>query len=165
MHRRKFLAALGGSAALPYTSISWPSALPALATGGDISFAAARLERAFEFYRGLDLHHEERLADFLYHSGIVTHLGLTAYLIEQGVTDDWCRQNIRLDVRKALWLANSLDLGIHCQRTSHLAQILSPYGKWRRPIAVDLPKPGRLDRAHATSDIKQLLEHVHGRLA
>jgi hypothetical protein len=28
-----------------------------------------------------------------------------------------------------------------------------------------LPKPGRLDRAHATSDIKQLLEHVHGRLA
>lgn len=165
MHRRKFIAGLVGSATLPYTSMAWPSTLPDTALRADRTFAAARLTRAFEFYQGLDLHREEQIPDFLYHSGIVTHLGLTAYLLDHGITDDWCRQNIRLDVGKALCLANRLDLEMHCQRTENLAQILSPYGQWRRPIEIDLPKPFQIDRVQAVRDIRQLLDHVHGRLA
>src|SRR3546814_19235265 len=64
-------------------------------------YAAARFRNAREFMGGLEAHALQDHESFLYSAGIVTQLGLTAYLFGKGLTDDWCRERIGLDVEKA----------------------------------------------------------------
>src|SRR3546814_15247385 len=49
--------------------------------------AAARFVRAQEFAAGLYRYVGGDVGDFLYHAGIVSHLGLTAYLFNRGLDD------------------------------------------------------------------------------
>src|SRR3546814_1536310 len=79
-------------------------------------YAAARFRNAREFMGGLEAHALQDHESFLYSAGIVTQLGLTAYLFGKGLTDDWCRERIGLDVEKALAFANHLGLGCNCPR-------------------------------------------------
>ena len=59
---------------------------------------ADRFERAQEFYQGVaaGLYRDPR--DLLYQAGIVAQLGIGAYLLDLGASDDWCRQRIGLFV-------------------------------------------------------------------
>src|SRR3546814_15189196 len=88
---------------------------------------------------GLEAHALQDHESFLYSAGIVTQLGLTAYLFGKGLTDDWCRERIGLDVEKALAFANHLGLGCNCPRIAVLVQLLGNYGQWRKPSVADLP--------------------------
>src|SRR3546814_18554114 len=82
---------------------------------------------------GLEAHALQDHESFLYSAGIVTQLGLTAYLFGKGLTDDWCRERIGLDVEQALAFANHLGLGCNCPRIAVLVQLLGNYGQWRNP--------------------------------
>src|SRR3546814_12449498 len=88
---------------------------------------------------GLEAHALQDHESFLYSAGIVTQLGLTAYLFGKGLTDDWCRERIGLDVEKALAFANHLGLGCNCTRIAVLVHLLGNYGQWRQPSVPDLP--------------------------
>src|SRR3546814_19338307 len=91
--------------------------------------AASRCVRAQEFAAGLYLYVGGDVGDFLYHAGIVSHLGLTAYLFNRGLDDAWCRDRLGLDVAKTLAFANHLGLGCDCNRMAELAALLGPYGQ------------------------------------
>src|SRR3546814_610197 len=88
--------------------------------------AAARFVRAQEFAAGLYRYVGGDVGDFLYHAGIVSHLGLTAYLFNRGLDDAWCRDRLGLDVAKTLAFANHLGLGCDCNRMAELAALLGP---------------------------------------
>src|SRR3546814_12716200 len=79
------------------------------------------------------------LTDFLYGGGVVARLGIGAYLLDLGASDDWCRQRIGLFVDKALAIANEAGLYHRDPAMLELAGLLSPYGQWRGPFAADLP--------------------------
>ncbi|WP_156419781.1 MULTISPECIES: hypothetical protein [unclassified Sphingopyxis] len=126
---------------------------------------ADRFERAEEFYRGLaaGLYRDPR--DRLYQAGIVAQLGIGAYLLELGASDDWCRQRIGLFIDKGLAIANQAGLNHRQPDMVHLAQLLSPYGKWRGPFAADLPTIGAIDPLRVSATLDDLLEAVRRRLA
>ena len=126
--------------------------------------AASRFARAREFASGLDPHVAGNVGDFLYRAGIVSQLGVTAYLFDQGLDDAWCRKHIGLDVAKALAFANHLGLGCDCDRIAELARLLSPYGRWRRPSAADLPDAAILSPSATAIDVARLLERVEQRM-
>jgi hypothetical protein len=122
--------------------------------------ASARFERALEFKNGLERHVAGNQADFLYHAGIVSQLGLTAYLFGHGITDDWCRERIGLNVEKALAFANHLGLGCNCPRIAVLVQLLGNYGQWRMPFLPELPDVSRLQTGPLTKDVIRLIDQV-----
>src|SRR3546814_7017053 len=101
-------------------------------------YAAARFRNAREFMGGLEAHALQDHESFLYSAGIVTQLGLTAYLFGKGLTDDWCRERIGLDVEKALAFAHHLGLGCNCPRIAVLVQLLGNYGQWRKPSVAEI---------------------------
>src|SRR3546814_3737572 len=125
MDRREFLgSSLGATAVVPNLL------LPAFLSPESISrnipddYAAARFRNAREFMGGLEAHALQDHESFLYSAGIVTQLGLTAYLFGKGLTDDWCRDRIGLDVEKALAFANHLGLGRSEEHTSELLSLM-----------------------------------------
>jgi hypothetical protein len=126
---------------------------------------ADRFERAEEFYRGLaaGLYRDPR--DLLYQAGIVAQLGIGAYLLELGASDDWCRQRIGLFVDKGLAIANQAGLDHRQGDMVQLARLLSPYGQWRGPFAADLPTIGAIDPLRVSATLEELLDVVRRRLA
>jgi hypothetical protein len=126
---------------------------------------ADRFERAEEFYRGIaaGLYRDPR--DLLYQAGIVAQLGIGAYLLELGASDDWCRQRIGLFVDKALAIANEAGLNHRQPDMLELARLLSPYGQWRGPLAADMPMTAAIDRLRVSATLNDLLGTVRGRLA
>lgn len=126
---------------------------------------ADRFERAEEFYRGVaaGLYRDPR--DLLYQAGIVAQLGIGAYLLELGASDDWCRQRIGLFVDKGLAIANQAGLDHRQLDMVQLAQLLSPYGQWRGPFATDLPTIGTIDPLRVSATLEELLDVVRRRLA
>ena len=135
----------------------WARALPGC--------GADRFERAEEFYRGLaaGLYRDPR--DLLYQAGIVAQLGIGAYLLELGASDDWCRQRIGLFVDKALAIANQTGLNHLQPDMAELAQLLSPYGQWRGPFAADLPAIETINTSRVSATLDGLLGTVRRRLA
>jgi len=134
----------------------WARALPGC--------GADRFERAEEFYRGLaaGLYRDPR--DLLYQAGIVAQLGIGAYLLELGASDDWCRQRIGLFVDKALAIANQTGLNHLQPDMAELAQLLSPYGQWRGPFGTDLPSIEAIDPLRVSATLEDLLVTVRRRL-
>ena len=126
---------------------------------------ADRLERAEQFYRGVaaGLYRDPR--DLLYQAGIVAQLGIGAYLLELGASDDWCRQRIGLFVDKALTIANDVGLNHRQPDMIELADLLSPYGQWRGPFAADLPTTAAIDALRVSATLNDLLVTVRRRLA
>src|SRR3546814_9421346 len=106
---------------------------------------------------GLEAHALQYHESFLYSAGIVTQLGLTAYLFGKGLTDDWCRERIGLDVEKALAFANHLGLGCNYPRIAVLVQLLGNYGQWRKPSVADLPDVSSLRSEEHTSELQSLM--------
>src|SRR3546814_20123379 len=92
--------------------------------------AAARFVRAQEFAAGLYRYVGGDVGDFLYHAGIVSHLGLTSYLFNRGLDDAWCRDRPGLDVAKSLAFANHHGLGCACNRLGDLAAFVGLLGRW-----------------------------------
>lgn len=126
---------------------------------------ADRLERAEEFYRGVaaGLYRDPR--DLLYQAGIVAQLGIGAYLLELGASDDWCRQRIGLFIDKALAIANQAGLNHGHPDMVELAELLSPYGQWRVPFAAELPTTAAIDGVRVSATLNDLLGSVRRRLA
>ena len=126
---------------------------------------ADRFERAEEFYRGLSagLYRDPR--DRLYQAGIVAQLGIGAYLLELGASDDWCRQRIGLFIDKGLAIANQAGLNHRQPDMAQLARLLSPYGQWRAPYAADLPAIGAIDSLRVSATLADLLEAVRHQLS
>lgn len=127
---------------------------------GHVGAGAHRYERAEEFFRGLaaGLYRDPR--DILYQAGIVAQLGITAFLLERGVSDDWCRQQLGLHVDRALAIANRLGLDHRRPEMLALAGHLSPYGVWRQPGAAELPKTVPLDPRAVSAALRNLLVSV-----
>lgn len=125
---------------------------------------ADRFQRAEEFYRGVaaGLYRDPR--DLLYQAGIVAQLGIGAYLLELGVSDDWCRQRIGLFVDKGLAIANQAGLNHLQPDMVQLARLLSPYGQWRGPYAADPPTIGAIDPLRVSATLAELLEAVRHQL-
>lgn len=162
LSRRRLMAAGGGillAGALP-TGVSM-SALGRARIGAGWH----RYERAEEFYRGVSAGHYRDTRDLLYQAGIVAQLGVGAYLLELGVTDDWCRKRIGLFVDKGLAIANEAGLDHRHPDMDRLAQLLSPYGQWRDPFPSELPKIGEIDVERVSATLEDLLETVRRRLA
>lgn len=126
---------------------------------------ADRFKRAEEFYRGVaaGLYRDPR--DLLYQAGIVTQLGIGAYLLELGASDDWCRQRIGHFVDKGLAIANQAGLNHRQPDMAQLARLLSPYGQWRGPYAADLPAIGAIDSPRVSATLADLLEAVRHQLS
>lgn len=165
MERRALLVGIATSA---ISAPTWPQLIPAgnsRRPRPPDDPAAARFARAREFASGLDRRVVGNVGDFLYHAGIVSQLGVTAYLFDQGLDDAWCREHVGLDVVKALAFANHLGLGCDCDRIAELARLLSPYGYWRRPFAADVPDVAMLSPSTAATDVARLLERVEQRMA
>ena len=126
---------------------------------------ADRFERAQEFYQGVaaGLYRDPR--DLLYQAGIVAQLGIGAYLLDLGASDDWCQQRIGLFVDKALAIANGAGLDHRQPDMLELARLLSPYGQWRGPFAADLPMTAAIDELRVSATLNDLLAKVRRRLA
>ena len=126
---------------------------------------ADRFERAEEFYRNVaaGLYRDPR--DLLYQAGIVAQLGIGAYLLELGASDDWCRQRIGLFVDKALAIANEAGLNHRHPAMLELAGLLSPYGQWRGPFAADRSAIETIDASRVSATLNGLLGTVRRRLA
>src|SRR3546814_14352506 len=101
--------------------------------------AAARFVRAQEVAAGLYRYVGGDVGDFLYHAGIVSHLGLTAYLFNRGLDDAWCRDRLGLDVAKTLAFAHHLGLGCDCNRMAELAALLD-----RKSVVLGTSGSGRV---------------------
>lgn len=159
MERRKLLGSFFGAALVPQECYATKSLLPGK-TSELTEHAADRLERAKEFMHGLHLHIDGDPPDFLYQAGIVTQLGLTAFLFEKGLTDDWCKTQIGMDIEKALLAANRFGLELNCGRMGEFTRLLGPYGRWRRPFSAELPDPGVIQVGQASEDVRRMMEHI-----
>lgn len=127
---------------------------------GHAGAGAHRYERAQEFFQGLAAGLYRHPHDLLYQAGIVAQLGITAFLLERGAPDEWCRQHIGLYVDKGLAIANGWGLDHRRPEMLALARLLSPYGLWRQPGAVDLPEPVLLDPREVSAALGDLLASV-----
>src|SRR3546814_20326739 len=94
--------------------------------------------------------------DLLYQAGIVAQLGIGAYLLDLGASDDWCRQRIGLFVDKALAIANEAGLYHRDPAMLELAGLLSPYGPWRGPFAAALPAIATINTSRVSAALEGL---------
>lgn len=129
----------------------------------DRELALDRYARAQEFMDGLDYGAFDYV-DFLYRAGIVAQLGLTAFLFSKGLDDDWCRRQMGMDVAKGLRFANHLGLNCDCPRIAALTQTLGNYGRWRRPVTVEIPMPDLLYPKPSAEDVRNLMRWVQNEL-
>ncbi|WP_443477967.1 hypothetical protein ACLIMP_00045 [Novosphingobium aerophilum] len=101
------------------------------------SLSRARARRAEEFMGSMapdapfDWHY------FLYTSGIVAQLSLSAHLLDVGFPDTWCARHVGLHVDRSLAYANVTGFGYDCAETARLMQVLSPYWKWNRRDVIE----------------------------
>jgi hypothetical protein len=145
--RRSLLGALAivPVAALPDAAVgaSWDataSALPDAPSDTRVPLRRSREGRSLSRFR---YHNAERFftsveqglfqqrCDEFYHTGIVLQLGLSSHLLDVGFDDAWCARHLGLDVAKSLACAEATGLDHDSASLARLAEILSPYGKWR----------------------------------
>lgn len=111
-----------------------------------------RLRRAEEFMSSLA---SVDWFDFLYHSGIVVQLSLSSHLLDVGFPDTWCARHVGLHVARSLAYANATGFGHDCDRTSRLAQVLTPYWKWNRRHLIGDSRPS--DAGFKAAEVQALL--------
>ncbi|SPU54917.1 Uncharacterised protein [Brevundimonas vesicularis] len=83
-------------------------------------------------------------AQSAYHSAIAIELGLKAYLLHRGFSDDWTRVWLRHDLTKALRCVRMLGFEGVPDGITELATVLGPLygsGALRTGIKPDLPLP------------------------
>lgn len=161
LSRRRLMAAGGGI----LLAGALPTGVPVSVWGrAHIGAGWHRYERAEEFYRGVSAGHYRDTRDLLYQAGIVAQLGVGAYLLDLGASDDWCRERIGLFVDRGLAIANEAGLDHRQPDMVRLAQLLSPYGQWRAPFPFELPKIEVIDAERVSATLEDLLETVRQRL-
>lgn len=82
-----------------------------------------------------------------YHSAIAIELGLKAYLLHRGFSDDWTRVWLRHDLRKALRCVRMLGFEGVPDGIGELAAVLGPLygsGALRTGVKPDLPLPAEV---------------------
>lgn len=121
------------------------------------NLSRARYHNAAHFLSSLDNSVSVRANDFLYRSGIVAQLALSAHLLDVGFADMWCAKHIGLHVSKSLTYANASGFGYDCPNMKRLAVILSPYGQWRNPPWMGF---GPSDDGFTPEMILPLLRHL-----
>src|SRR3546814_2885053 len=140
MERRTLIGGLLLSSGI--FGVRWPVAARGRRDSEANEEAMWRLRSAHEFFPKADF---VRPADLLYQVGIVSQLALTACLVATGWSDDDCRRHVGQDVGKAFFLANGGGLQFHSESFARLMPLLSPYGRWRPPAAVDWWEGGTID--------------------
>jgi hypothetical protein len=83
-------------------------------------------------------------AQSAYHSAIAIELGLKAYLLHRGFSDDWTRVWLRHDLSKAIRCVRMLGFEGVPDRVAELAAVLGPLygsGALRTGIKPSLPRP------------------------
>ncbi len=112
---------------------------------------------------------EDRVgAQSAYHSAIAIELGLKAYLLHRGFSDDWTRVWLRHDVSKALRCVRMLGFQGVPDGITELAAVLSPLygsGALRSGVKPDLPlPPDAADQAicDLLSAVEAAIEIDHG---
>jgi len=98
------------------------------------SLSRFRYHNAESFFRSLEDGPAPNPQDMLYRTGIVAQLALSAHLLDIGLADDWCARNIGLNISTSLSYANATGLGHTCEEMARLADVLTPYWKWRQPV-------------------------------
>lgn len=124
------------------------------------SDSAFRYRNAESFFRSVEDGFITEHSDMLYRLGIVLQLGLSAWLLDVGFTDDWCRRHIGLKIAKSLGYASATGLDHHDPETNLLAAILTPYGKWRNPSSRENNEDARFSAADMIRMTRALLDHV-----
>ena len=107
-----------------------------------LAIAFARNARAFHTMARTD---DDRVgAQSAYHSAIAIELGLKAYLLYRGFSDDWTRVWLRHDLSKALRCVRMLGFEGVPDAIAELAALLGPLygsGALRSGARPDLPLP------------------------
>ena len=107
-----------------------------------LAIAFARNARAFHTMAWTD---DDRVgAQSAYHSAIAIELGLKAYLLHRGFSDDWTRVWLRHDLSKALRCGRMLGFEAVPGGTAELAAVLGPLygcGALRSGMQPSLPLP------------------------
>lgn len=107
-----------------------------------LAVAFARNARAFHAMAWTD---DDRIyAQSAYHSAIAIELGLKAYLLHRGFSDDWTRVWLRHDLSKALRCVRMLGFKGVPDGVAELAAMLGPLygcGALRSGIKPSLPLP------------------------
>jgi len=85
--------------------------------------AFIRNARAFHAMAWTD---DDRVAARAYHSAIAIELGLKAYLLHRGLSDDWNRIHLRHDLTKALRCVRMLGFEDFPDGIAELAAVLGP---------------------------------------
>ena len=159
MERRTLIGGLLLSSGI--IGVRWPVAARGRRDSEANEEAMWRLRNAHEFFPKADF---LRPADLLYQVGIVSQLALTACLVATGWSDDDCRRHVGQDVGKAFFLANGGGLQFHSESFARLMPLLSPYGRWRPPAAVDWRERGTIDADEVRFTVSRLLAAVRSHL-
>lgn len=126
----------------------------------DQRLAAAFVRNARAFHAMAWAEPDRSVVRSAYHSAIAIELGLKAYLLHRGFSDDWNRTHLRHDLKKALRCARLAGLREVPDGLAELAAVLGPLyalGDLRSgAVEPDLPvSPSTADRA-----ISRLLDVV-----
>lgn len=103
-------------------------------------------------------------AQSAYHSAIAIELGLKAYLLHRGFSDDWTRVWLRHDLSKALRCVRMVGFKDVPDGIAELAAVLGPLyssGALRSGIKPSLPLPPHL-AGHVISDLLSAVEAALG---
>lgn len=95
------------------------------------SLSRFRYHNAENFFPAAGRHVERCDGPLLYQLGITLQLGLSSHLLDVGFDDMWCARNVGLEVARSLAYSNATGLGHDCPELRRLADLLSPYCKWR----------------------------------
>ncbi len=122
----------------------------------DQSLARAFVHNARAFHRMACTDDNRVAARSAYHSAITIELGLKAYLLHRGLSDDWNRVHLRHDLSKALRCVRMLGFRGVPNGIAELAALLGPLyasGALRSgSVSSDLPIPPD-DADRAISDL------------
>lgn len=127
-----------------------------------LAIAFARNARAFHAMAWIG---DDRVgAQSAYHSAIAIELGLKAYLMHRGFSDDWTRVWLRHDLSKALRCVRMLGFEGVPDGIGELAAVLGPLygsGALRTGMKPDLPLPPEV-ADHVICDLLSAVEAAIG---
>lgn len=146
-------------AALPFQGIDEPVSLRRTEQGRSLS--RFRYHNAESFFETVEKGIVRCRSHQLYQIGITLQLGLSSHLLDVGFDDAWCARNVGLHVVKSLAYANATGLGHDCAELKRLADILSPYWKWRNADVTSPPRQCPFSDQQIRRLTRALLERVH----
>jgi hypothetical protein len=124
------------------------------------NLSRVRYRNAESFFAPVEQGFLSRQTDQLYHTGIALQLALSSHLLDVGFDDEWCARSIGLYVTKSLACANATGLGHDYPELRQLAEILSPYGRWRNAEVTGSAHPCPFSHEQVCGITRDLIERV-----